>query len=160
MDWGGAGAGGPPQPPPKVQKLADKAVEKKEKKALTKQPKITSFIKKPPDNNIEVVEKQKKRSKKKKTIENTEKDRKEKMRGYWVSLAAKNRKRKDDTLSCRRTVDAPVVQSPSETPNGSDHDAPSTVAAEPHNLGSIKISINESEDDSMLYSERGLENEV
>ena len=82
------------------------------------------------------------------------------MRGYWVSLAAKNIKRKDDTSSSRCTVDAPVVQSPSETPNGGDYDAPSTVAAEPHNLGSIKISINESEDDSMLYSERGLENEV
>ena len=75
------------------------------------------------------------------------------MKGYWVSLAAKNKKRKDDPSPCSTAVDA-LVQSPSVSPNGGRHDTHRTRTAEPLNLGAkVFPKIN---DDSNFSSERGL----
>ena len=79
------------------------------------------------------------------------------MRGYWVSLAAKNMKRKDDPSPCSDAVDAPV-QSPSVSPNGGSHCSLSTRTAEPLNPGAKTFTkIN---DDSTFSSEKGLGDRV
>ena len=84
---------------------------------MQKQQKITNFFIRPPKEIKSDLtgreERKKPQCKRRKSKTEIDKN----MRGYWVCLAAKNKKRKDDHSPCSTAVDA-LVQSPTLSPNG------------------------------------------